>query len=133
MGLDASVFFFKMPILPLDLLVTMMWTYITTACRMRCLPYFVMPLVWRNTMTSPETLTIPDLLTAWDLGKLTALDITITSPLCPAILGELCHQAGAAALAAEACKLHSNGPNARSWAGPAFHWQWSRRQGCCLT
>ncbi|KAL5500154.1 hypothetical protein EMCRGX_G011659 [Ephydatia muelleri] len=87
--------------------------------------------VWRNTMTSPETLTIPDLLTAWDLGKLTALDITITSPLCPAILGELCHQAGAAALAAEACKLHSNGPNARSWAGPAFHWQW--RQGCCLT
>ncbi|KAL5499705.1 hypothetical protein EMCRGX_G011163 [Ephydatia muelleri] len=73
-----------MPILPL--LVTMMWTYITIACGMRCLTYFVMPLVWRNTMTSPETLTIPDLLTAWDRGKLTALDITITSP-------ELCHHA----------------------------------------
>ncbi|KAL5500038.1 hypothetical protein EMCRGX_G011531 [Ephydatia muelleri] len=85
--------------------------------------------VWRNTTTSPESLTIPDLLTAWDLGKLTALDITITSPLCPAILGELCHQAGAAALAAEACKLHSNGPNARSWAGPAFHWQYVETYG----
>ena len=46
----------------------------------------------------------------WDRGKPAALDITITSPLCPAILGESCHQAGAAALAAEARKLHSNGP-----------------------
>ena len=38
------------------------------------------------------------------------MDITITSPLCPAILGESSHQAGAAVLAAEASKLHSNGP-----------------------
>eukprot|EP00731_Ephydatia_muelleri_P024462 Em0016g733a len=38
------------------------------------------------------------------------LDLTITSPLCSAILSELCHQAVAAALAAEACMLHSNGP-----------------------
>ena len=50
------------------------------------------------------------LIAGWDRGKPAALDITITSPLCPAILGESCHQAGEAALAAEACKLHSNGP-----------------------
>ena len=50
------------------------------------------------------------LIAGWDRGKPAALDITITSPLCPAIFGESCHQAGEAALAAEACKLHSNGP-----------------------
>ena len=50
------------------------------------------------------------LIAGWDIGKPAALDITITSPLCPAILGESCHQAGVAVLAAEACKLHSNGP-----------------------
>eukprot|EP00731_Ephydatia_muelleri_P003122 Em0001g3122a len=44
----------------------------------------------------------------WDRGKPAALDLTITSPLCSAILSESCHQAGAAALAAEAHKLHSN-------------------------
>eukprot|EP00731_Ephydatia_muelleri_P022813 Em0015g396a len=43
-------------------------------------------------------------------GKPAALDITITSPLCPAILGESCHQTGAAVLAADTRKLHSNGP-----------------------
>eukprot|EP00731_Ephydatia_muelleri_P000108 Em0001g108a len=63
---------------------------------------------------SLETLITPDQLTSfifgWDRGKPAALDITITSPLCPAILGESCHQAGAAVLAAEARKLHSNGP-----------------------
>ena len=48
----------------------------------------------------------------WDRGKPpAALDITIiTSPLCPTILGESCHQAGVAALAAENRKLHSSGP-----------------------
>ena len=50
------------------------------------------------------------LIARWDRGIPAALDITITSPLCPAILGESCHQAGAAALAAETCKQHSNGP-----------------------
>ena len=50
------------------------------------------------------------LIARWDRGKPAALDITITSPLCPAILGESCHQAGAAVLAAEARKLHFNGP-----------------------
>eukprot|EP00731_Ephydatia_muelleri_P011685 Em0006g579a len=35
--------------------------------------------------------------------------MTFTSPLCSAILGESCQQATAAALAAEARKLHSNG------------------------
>ena len=46
----------------------------------------------------------------WDRGKHAALDLTITLPLCSAILSEWCHQAGAAALAAEVRKLHSNGP-----------------------
>ena len=49
------------------------------------------------------------LIARWDRGKPAALDITITSPLCLAILGESCHQAGAAVLAAETRKLHSNG------------------------
>ena len=50
------------------------------------------------------------LIAGWERGKPIALDITVTSPLCPAILGESCHQAGASTLAAEARKLHSNGP-----------------------
>ena len=50
------------------------------------------------------------LIAGWDRGKPAALDLTITSPLCSVILGESCHQAGAAALAAETRKLHSNGP-----------------------
>ncbi|KAL5494262.1 hypothetical protein EMCRGX_G015559 [Ephydatia muelleri] len=50
------------------------------------------------------------LIAGLDRGKLAALDITITSLLCPAISSESCHRAGAAALAAEACKLHSKGP-----------------------
>ena len=44
------------------------------------------------------------LIAGWDRGKPAALDITITSPLCPAILGESCQQAGAAVLAAETRK-----------------------------
>ena len=67
-------------------------------------------------MVSPETLPhtrpapadIP--IAGWDIGKPVVLDLTITSPLCSAILSESCHQAGVADLAAEACKLHSNGP-----------------------
>ena len=65
-------------------------------------------------MALPETLPTPDLLTSSLLAgteaNLAALDLTITSPLCSVILGESCHQAGAAALAAETRKLHSNGP-----------------------
>ena len=49
------------------------------------------------------------LIAGWDRGRPAALDLTITSPHCSAILNESCHQAGAAALAAEARKLHSNG------------------------
>ena len=50
------------------------------------------------------------LIAGCDRSKPVMLDLTITSPLCSAILSELCHQAVAAALAAEACMLHSNGP-----------------------
>ena len=43
-------------------------------------------------------------------GKPAALDITVTSSLIPAILGESSQMAGAAALAAEVRKQLSNGP-----------------------
>eukprot|EP00731_Ephydatia_muelleri_P019621 Em0012g446a len=49
------------------------------------------------------------IIVGWDRGKPAALDLTLTSPLCSAILSESCHQACAAALAAEVRKLHSNG------------------------
>ena len=67
---------------------------------------------WGHGLTRDLAHTRPaDILIAgWDRGKPAALDLTITSPLCSAILSESCHQAGAAALAAEARKLHSNGP-----------------------
>ena len=49
------------------------------------------------------------LIAGWDRGKPAALDLIITSPLCSAChLEQSSHQAGAAALAAEARKLHSN-------------------------
>ena len=50
------------------------------------------------------------LIAGWDRGKPAALDITVTSPLTPAILGESSQVAGAAALAAETRKLHVNSP-----------------------
>ena len=50
------------------------------------------------------------LIAGWDRGKPAALDLTITSPLCSAILSELSHQVSEAALAAEDSNLHSNGP-----------------------
>ena len=82
-------------------------------------------------MALPEVLPTPDMLTssllAGNRGKPAALDLAITSPLCSAILGESCHQAGVAALAAEARKLLSNGPKCQElgWSsGPASHWQW---------
>ena len=49
------------------------------------------------------------LIAGWDRSKPAALYLTITSPLCSAILSKSCHEAGAAALAAEAYKLHANG------------------------
>eukprot|EP00731_Ephydatia_muelleri_P007605 Em0003g1853a len=56
------------------------------------------------------------LIAGWDRGKPAALDLTITSPLCSAILNESCHQAGVAALAAEArpCHPHTFGSNIMS-------------------
>ena len=63
--------------------------------------------VWSSSWCMCETLIIPDQLT---FSLPAGTDITITSPLCPAILGESCHQAGEAAFAAEAHRLHSNGP-----------------------
>ena len=50
------------------------------------------------------------LIAGLDRGKPAALDITVTSPLTPDILGESSQMAGAAALAAETRKLRSNGP-----------------------
>ena len=45
------------------------------------------------------------LIAGWGRGKLAALDITITSPFCPAILGNSSHHVCAAALAAEAGRV----------------------------
>ena len=75
------------------------------------------------TSVLPHTRPADALIAGWDRGKSAALDLSITSPPCSAILSESCHQAGAAALAAEACKLHSNGPKYQElgWAGPASH------------
>ena len=51
----------------------------------------------------------PDVLVAgWERGKPAAFDITVTSPLCPAFLGEASRVAGAAALAAETRKHMAN-------------------------
>ena len=41
------------------------------------------------------------LVTGWDKGRPAAMDITVTSPLTPVILGESCQVVGAAALVAE--------------------------------
>ena len=56
------------------------------------------------------------LIAGWDRGKPAALYITITSSLCRVIMGE----AGAAALAAEAQKLHSNGPKCQELDWPCI-------------
>ena len=41
------------------------------------------------------------LVEVWERGKPAAFDITVTSPLCPAFIGEASQVAGAAALPAE--------------------------------
>ena len=48
------------------------------------------------------------LVEGWERGKPVAFDITVTSPLCPAFLGEASQVAGAAALAAETRKHIAN-------------------------
>ena len=68
--------------------------------------------VWRGhglTRDLDHTRPADIFIAGWDRGKPVVLDLTITSPPCSAILSKSCHQAGVAALAAEACKLHSNG------------------------
>ena len=50
------------------------------------------------------------LIAGWDRGKPAAFDVTVTSPLCPAILRDSCRMSGAASTAAESRKLLSNGP-----------------------
>ena len=50
------------------------------------------------------------LIAGWDRGKPAAFDVTVTSPLCPAILRESCRSSGAASTAAETRKLLTNGP-----------------------
>ncbi|KAL5509138.1 hypothetical protein EMCRGX_G004448 [Ephydatia muelleri] len=65
-------------------------------------------MLWSHQRPCPHQACI--LITGWDRGKPVALDLTITSPLCSVILSESCHQAGVAALAAKARKLHLNGP-----------------------
>ena len=45
----------------------------------------------------------------WERGKPAAFDVTVTLPLCPAILKESCRMAGAASESKETRKLLSNG------------------------
>ena len=53
----------------------------------------------------------PDLLvTGWDRGRPAAMDISVTSPLTPVILGESCQVVSVAALVAENRKMQSNSP-----------------------
>ena len=51
------------------------------------------------------------LIAGWDRGKPAAFDVTVTSPLCPAILRDSCRMSGAPSTAVETRKLLSNGPN----------------------
>ena len=50
------------------------------------------------------------LIEGWDRGKPAAFDVTVTSPLCPAILRDSCRMSAAASTAAKTRKLLSNGP-----------------------
>ena len=71
----------------------------------------------QRTMTMITTLTLNTiiitrpadvLIAGWNRGKHAALDITVASPLCPAILPEASHHSGAAANGAELRKLNAN-------------------------
>ena len=50
------------------------------------------------------------LIAGWDRGKPAAFDITVTSPLCPAILRKSDGMSGAPSMAAGTRKLLTNGP-----------------------
>ena len=50
------------------------------------------------------------LIAGWDRGKPAAFDVTVASPLCPAILMDSSRMSGAASAAAEARKILTNGP-----------------------
>ena len=62
----------------------------------------------------------------WEKGLPAALDVTVTSPLNPAIFDESCSTAGVAAVAAESCNHVANDPKCLElgWTdcGPVFHW-----------
>ena len=59
------------------------------------------------------------LIVGWDRGKPAAFDVTVTSPLCPAILRNSCRMSGAASMAAEAHKLLTHGPKCQE-----LGWTW---------
>ena len=71
-------------------------------------------------LTSDGSLSRPaDVLVArWVRGLPAALDITVTSPLTPAILVESCSTAAANA---ESRKHDANDPNVLSWGGSVLH------------
>ena len=50
------------------------------------------------------------LIAGWDRGKPAVFDVTVTLPLCPAILMDSSRMSGAASAAAETCKILTNGP-----------------------
>ena len=64
--------------------------------------------------TRPADVLIP----GWDRGKPAAFDVTVTSPLCPAIQRESCRSSGAASTTAETHMLLTNGPKCQElgWA-----------------
>ena len=59
------------------------------------------------------------LVEGWERGKPAMFDITVTSPLCPAFLGEASQVAGAAALAAETRKHMAKRCQELGWAACA--------------
>eukprot|EP00731_Ephydatia_muelleri_P018225 Em0011g265a len=59
------------------------------------------------------------LVEGWERGKPATFDITVTSPLCPAFLGEASQVAGAAALAAETRKHIAKRCQELGWAACA--------------
>ena len=50
------------------------------------------------------------LVDVWERAKIAAFDVTVTSPLTPATLGDTCNSAGVAAYTAECQKYSSNDP-----------------------
>ena len=59
------------------------------------------------------------LVQGWERAKPVAFDLTVTSPLTPATLGDACKSA-VAAYTAECRKYSSNDPSVRSWGGSVF-------------